>query len=200
VTSLLGFDPFLSGAESVNVLVRLAVSMRAHRRGGSLLVVPAGSDPWHESIVHPIAYAVVPPYAELADLLADDQTAQARPRRWYEALADAVEAVAGLTAIDGATIITDRYELLAFGAKIARRDGFPQVARISVREPVEGGEAAIVEPAELGGTRHLSAAQFVQDQQDAVALVASQDGRFTAFAWSPRDAIVHAYRVETLLL
>lgn len=200
VTSLLGFDPFLSGAESVNVLVRLAVSMRAHRRGGSLLVVPAGSDPWRESIVHPIAYAVVPPYAELADLLADEQTGQTRPRRWYEALADAVEAVAGLTAIDGATIITDRYELLAFGAKIARRDGLPQVARISVREPVEGGEAAIVEPAELGGTRHLSAAQFVQDQQDAVALVASQDGRFTAFAWSPRDAIVHAYRVETLLL
>jgi hypothetical protein len=52
----------------------------------------------------------------------------------------------------------------------------------------------------LGGTRHLSAAQFVQDQQDAIALVASQDGRFTVFAWSPVHGMVHAHRMETLLL
>ena len=31
----------------------------------------------------------------------------------------AVDAIAGLTAVDGATIINDRYDLLAFGAKIA---------------------------------------------------------------------------------
>ena len=55
-------------------------------------------------------------------------------------------------------------------------------------------------PTQLGGTRHLSAAQFVHDQRDAVALVASQDGRFTVFAWSPCEDMVHAHRVETLLL
>jgi DNA integrity scanning protein DisA with diadenylate cyclase activity len=55
-------------------------------------------------------------------------------------------------------------------------------------------------PSELGGTRHLSAAQFVHDQRDAVALVASQDGHFTIFAWSPCEAIVHGHRVESLLL
>ena len=32
----------------------------------------------------------------------------------------AVDAIAGLTAVDGATIINDRYDLLAFGAKITR--------------------------------------------------------------------------------
>jgi hypothetical protein len=58
----------------------------------------------------------------------------------------------------------------------------------------------VVSPAQLGGTRHMSAAQFVQDQQGAVALVASQDGRFTVFAWSPCEDMVHAHRVETLLL
>ena len=51
-----------------------------------------------------------------------------------------------------------------------------------------------------GGTRHLSAAQFVYDQKGAVALVASQDGRFTVFAWSPCEERVHAHRVEALLL
>ncbi len=69
-----------------------------------------------------------------------------------------------------------------------------------VTEPIEGDQAAVVEPPALGGTRHLSAAQFVQDQPDAMALVASQDGRFTVFAWSPCDALVHAHRVESLLL
>ena len=55
-------------------------------------------------------------------------------------------------------------------------------------------------PEELGGTRHLSAAQFIHDQRDAVALVASQDGRFTVFEWSPCEAIVHAHRLDALLL
>jgi hypothetical protein len=71
---------------------------------------------------------------------------------------------------------------------------------VILSEPVEGDEAVVVAPLELGGTRHLSAAQFVQDQRDGVALVASQDGRFTVFAWSPREGMVHAHRVETLLL
>ena len=44
LTSLLGFDSPASWADSVNVLVQLAVSMRAHGRGGLLLVVPAGND------------------------------------------------------------------------------------------------------------------------------------------------------------
>jgi hypothetical protein len=65
---------------------------------------------------------------------------------------------------------------------------------------VEGNTATIVHPTQLGGTRHLSAAQFVHDQHDAVALVASQDGRFTVFAWSPCEGMVHGHRVETLLL
>jgi hypothetical protein len=108
--------------------------------------------------------------------------------------------VAGLTAVDGATVITDRYDLLGFGAKIGQRDGSKQVERVLLTEPVEGAVADILHPAQLGGTRHLSAAQFAQDQPDAVAMVASQDGRFTIFAWSACDDMVHAYRVEALLL
>ena len=54
--------------------------------------------------------------------------------------------------------------------------------------------------AALGGTRHLSAAQFVHDQRDALAMVASQDGRFTVLAWSPCEGRVHAHRVEMLLM
>ena len=45
-----------------------------------------------------------------------------------------------------------------------------------------------------------SAAQCVYDQRDATAMVASQDGRFTIFKWSPCEEIVHAHRVDALLL
>jgi hypothetical protein len=33
-----------------------------------------------------------------------------------------------------------------------------------------------------------------------VALIASQDGRFTVFAWSECENRVHAHRIEALLL
>lgn len=199
LTALLGFGSPAPQSDSVNVLVQLAASMRAHGRGGSLLVVPRGSESWLESIVRPVTYSTSPPYAELADLMRRDEGERSLPM-WREALIDAVEAIAGLTAVDGATVISDQYELLAFGAKIGRREGGAQVERVVLTEPVVGGVASVVPPLQLGGTRHLSAAQFVQDQHDAVALVASQDGRFTVFAWSPCEAMAHAHRVEILLL
>jgi Probable sensor domain DACNV len=199
LTRLLGFGSQTPQIDSVNVLVQLAASMRQHGRGGALLVVPQGSDAWHSSIVHPINYAATPSFSELADLMRRDPNERNQPT-WQEALIDAVDEIAGLTAVDGAAIITDQYELLAFGAKISRSQGSTRVDHVVLTEPVVGTKAQVVQPLELGGTRHLSAAQFVHDQRDALALVASQDGRFTVFAWSPCEEMVHAHRVETLLL
>jgi hypothetical protein len=199
VTSLLGFGAAASPAEQADVLVQLAVSMREHGRGGTLLVVPAGSNTWRESILWPAPYAVEPAFPELRELLARGEAEREDPE-WQEALRRAVDAVAGLTAVDGAAVVNDRSELLAFGAKIVQGRSGSEVERVVVTEPVAGAQPSVVDPAELGGTRHLSAAQFVQDQRDAVALVASQDGRFTVFAWSPCENMVHAHRVETLLL
>jgi hypothetical protein len=200
ITSLLGFVGSANARDdSVSVLVQLAVSMRSHGRGGSLLVVPQGSATWRESIVWPVPYSVAPPYTELAELMR--QNAEERSKRlWQESLIDAVEAIGGMTAVDGATVITDQYELLAFGAKIGRREGGAQVEQVVLTEPVVGDLATVSHLVQIGGTRHLSAAQFALDQRDAVALVASQDGRFTVFAWSPCEGMVHAHRVETLLL
>jgi Probable sensor domain DACNV len=187
------------GDDTVNVLVQLSASMRVHGRGGSLLVVPQGSQIWRESILQPVLYAVGPPYSELAELMRKDRVEKSQPT-WQEQFIDAVDAIAGLTAVDGAALITDQYELLAFGAKIARRDGGSRVEQVVLTEPVVGNTPSVIPPLELGGTRHLSAAQFVYDQRDSLALVASQDGRFTVLAWSPCEEMVHAHRVETLLL
>lgn len=199
VESLLGFGAHSTYNDSVNALVQLAASMRAHGRGGSLLVVPQGSEAWRESIIWPVAYSVSPAFTELAELTRRSEE-EKTTQLWQEAFIDAVDAMAGLTAVDGATVISDQYELLAFGAKIKRRDGAAQVEQIIVTEPIVGGVALFVPPVQYGGTRHLSAAQFIHDQRDCVALVASQDGRFTIFAWSPCEEAVHAHRVETLLM
>jgi hypothetical protein len=162
-------------------------------------VVPSGAGGWLDSIVRPISYAVTPAFSALTGLI--ERASEERDAvAWKDAFRDAVDAVAGLTAVDGATIITERFQLVAFGAKIQRRRGSPTVEQVVVTEPIVGGIAEVVHPTRIGGTRHLSAAQFVHDQHDALALVASQDGHFTVFAWSPCENLVHAHRVEALLL
>ena len=184
---------------SLNVLVQLSASMRAQGHGGSLLVVPTGSDSWRESIAQPILYSINPSFSGLSDLLRQEVEEEDR-RRWESSFRRTVDSIGGLTAVDGATVINDQYDVLAFGAKIRRPERSAPVDKWVITEPIVGNLPIVVQPTEHGGTRHLSAAQFVYDQRDALALVASQDGRFTVFAWSPCEEMVHAHRVESLLM
>ena len=199
--SLLAFTSSAANGtyHSMNILVQLAASMRAHGHGGALLVVPTSSQSWHSSIARPILYSTAPSFSALADLLqlnVEDED----EREWASAVRRSVDTIAGLTAVDGATIINDQYEVLAFGAKIRRAEGSSPVENWVTTEPIVGNQPVVVQPTEQGGTRHLSAAQFVYDQRDSLALVASQDGRFTIFAWSPCEDMVHAHRVDVLLM
>jgi hypothetical protein len=199
IESLRSFTAPATWDDSVNVLVQLGASMRAHGHGGTLLVVPAEADKWRDSIVHPILYSVVPLFSKLAELIRKGPSL-ANETEWQASTRSAVETVAGLTAVDGATMITNQYEVLAFGAKIKRATGSEIVEQMMLTEAIVGDQAVVVPPVQHGGTRHLSAAQFIYDQRDALALVASQDGRFTVFAWSPCEQMVHAHRVDVLLL
>jgi hypothetical protein len=195
--SLLTFYASAGRQESDNILVRIAIAMRAHGRGGSLLVVPRNTSQWLNSIVQPITYSLIPPFPDIGTFLQQkEQGFEASPIT----LQSAVDALAGLTAVDGATVISDHFEPLAFGAKILTRDGIHRVEQILLTEPIEGVADTTIDPAHLGGTRHLSAAQFAHDQRDAIALVASQDGQFTVFAWSSAHSMVHAHRLEALLI
>ena len=196
VSSLFGFDSPASWVASADLLVQLAVSMRGHGRGGALMVVP-DDDAWRTSVVTPVTYDVRPPFRAFDTT--EGATASPQAERPAPS-AHAIAGVAGLTAVDGATIVTRDYALLAFGVKLTRRKGWPAVERLLLTEPIEGQVPTDIHPVQIGGTRHLSAAQFVHDQHDAVALVASQDGRFTVFTWSTSHNCVHAHRVEALLL
>lgn len=198
LTSMLGFTAPSTWNNSMNVLVQLAVAMRAHGRGGSLLVVPSQQDIWRESILH-IGYPVLPSFSGLSELMRSED-GDRKQNWWMGALNLAVDRIAGLTAVDGATIINDQYELIGFGAKTGRAFNRERVSQIIVTEPIIDNVPMVVHPTQTGGTRHLSAAQFVYDQRDSIALVASQDGRFTIFAWSPCEEMVHAHRVDSLLI
>jgi hypothetical protein len=185
--------------DSVNVLIQLAVSMRAHGRGGTLLVVDNENNNWLQSIIKPVQYHVQPSFSGLSKLLQQDRK-ESSQIFWQTALKREVDHLAGLTAIDGATVISSKYELLAFGAKIGRAKGKDNIDELAFSEPISGGDAIVVHPAKVGGTRHLSAAQFVHDQRNATALVASQDGHFTIYTWSAHQNKVQAQRIDTLLL
>ncbi len=171
--------------------------MRAHGRGGLLLAVPPGSEAWRASILAPLGYPVAPAYTSIAGLLAEPDHTR---RAWQEDLLEAIEVLGGFTAVDGATIINRRFELLGFGAKVTRRADGTAAEEILLSEPVVGSSPTRLHPAKNGGTRHLAAAQFVHDQPDALALVASQDGNFTVFSWSAELQLVHAHRIDVLLL
>jgi DNA integrity scanning protein DisA with diadenylate cyclase activity len=199
VSSLIDFAPDSSTNNSINVLLQLAVSMRAHKRGGTLLMVPSNSKEWRESISHPLHYAVKPIFSGLSDLIKQN-TIDNSIENWEVILAKEVDMIGGLTAIDGATIINDEYKLIAFGEKIIQRVGKAIIGTLIETEPIKDNDPTIVSPSKTGGTRHLSAAQFVQDQPNAIALVASQDGRFTVFSWSTKDQLVQAHRIDSLLL
>ncbi|POY37443.1 hypothetical protein C3K47_06685 [Solitalea longa] len=185
--------------DSVNVLIELAASMRAHKRGGLVLVVPEKTIDWRKSIVHPINYPSEPAFKGISELMQEDSSVRIETH-WQESLKRMIEVVGGFTAVDGATILNDKYELLAFGAKVSRSEHSFPVNEVIATEPVIGGTAQMIHPSQIGGTRHLAAAQFVYDQQDALALVASQDGRFTIFTWSNELQMVHAHRIDILLL
>src|SRR3989449_5249532 len=96
--SLLAFTSPATWDDSVNVLVQLAASMRAHGHGGTLLVVPSGSERWRESIVHPILYSVMPSFSRLAHLIRKGAT-RAGENEWEASVRNAVDTVAGLTAV-----------------------------------------------------------------------------------------------------
>lgn len=198
IESLLDMPLPSAPGDSFNILVELATAMRAHNRGGLVLIVPSGSNAWYDSIIKPINYPVSPPFTVISELLREPK--HQRNLLWKQNLRNAIDIIGGFTAVDGATVINRDNDLLAFGAKIARAEISIPVDKMIMTEPITDGKPVYMHPAQNGGTRHLAAAQFVYDQRDAQAMVASVDGHFTLFAWSHQLNMVHAHRIDILLM
>lgn len=93
------------------------------------------------------------------------------------------------TAVDGATVITTDFAVLAVGAKIKESDeeGFAD-RKIWVRQAYQDSQAVEKYVSDTGGTRHQSTAHFVYDNRDknVFAIVASQDGKISIIYWDEK--------------
>ena len=202
LTSLLGFDAPASWVE-LGRTCSCSSRCRCARTAAAACCWSCrpASDAWRDRSCSRLPTPSSPPFTRAGATCWRAGAGDRGPRSGRTRVDRAVDAIAGLTAVDGATVITDRLR----AAGLRREDRAARriaAGRAASRSPSRSKAATPTSchPTQLGGTRHLSAAQFVHDQRDAVALVASQDGRFTVFAWSPCEDMVHAHRVETLLL
>ena len=90
-----------------------------------------------------------------------------------EAISEFAHLVAGLAAVDGAVVMTDRGELLGFGGEISG-ELEPVLSVEKALDPE--GETTAPEGVEAVGTRHRSAYRLAGAVPDALMVVVSQDG------------------------
>jgi len=190
----------------------IAKSMRAHGHGGTLLIVNEESN-WGDSIHQPMVVTGRPYEKVKQDLEHRGMTLESeretnpimaffsdRYQTAREVADRSLDVIGRLTAIDGATLVTDDLNVLAFGIKIKAKNSDEKPGTLRVSEPFEGSVSEDLDVSSLGGTRHQSAAQFVFDQRDAVAVVASQDGRLSIFRWDSAEGKVSVIRPAEFML
>jgi hypothetical protein len=90
-----------------------------------------------------------------------------------------------LCGTDGAVVLTEELEIVAFGAMIRQPAGAEKrVDTICRMSMLSEAECQAIPISQLGGTRRQSAATFVANTSDTLALVASHDGPVTLAGWS----------------
>ena len=191
-------------------LEKVAEAMRSHGHGGTLLLVSQDTG-WQRSISRPYKYDGEPYNRAKLDL---EKIERARPKVEAKKLVlpsgdyrDAVdvaqkslESIGQLTAIDGATVVGYDMAVLAFGVKITPVDSQKKPERVLALEPFEDSQKQEISVSQTYGTRHLSASQFVFDQRESMAIVASQDGQLSVFTWDAAREVVTMLRHAEFVL
>jgi hypothetical protein len=97
-----------------------------------------------------------------------------------EAAVEVSQLLAALADVDGAVVLTDRLELLGFGAEITAT--LPEITRVHRALDLEASRVDVV-PIDGVGTRHRSAYRLCAREHEALAIVVSHDGavQFVAY-------------------
>ena len=99
----------------------------------------------------------------------------------------ALNAISDLTKIDGATVLSENLEVMTFGAKI----GAKEIEKIAITQPFENSEIRNVNKTDWKvGTRHSSAAEFINEQRDCIAIVVSEDKKVSVISWDQSREMV----------
>lgn len=196
----------LAGRISQQMVKRLIATVRAAHHGGTIVMLP-GEDA--ETLdATPDVLRIKYPFRDdgarrrarklILDTLAAVAKAAgpggfAEPAGWdfYEAVGSAElssldegifelsHLCAALADVDGAVVMTKRFELLGFGAEIGP---LPEVRRVRRAMDLEA-QVHEEEDVERVGTRHRSAFRLCQRFPGAVVIVVSQDGNVRFVTW-----------------
>lgn len=99
----------------------------------------------------------------------------------------ALNAISNLTTIDGATVLSENLNVLAFGVKI----GAKEIKEVAITEPFENSEVKKMNKSDWKvGTRHTAAAEFVNEQRDCLAIVVSEDRKVSIISWDEELQLV----------
>lgn len=110
-------------------------------------------------------------------------------RQLDEAVYEYTHFVAGLTAVDGAVILTQRHELIGFGAVILSPSDQVEIARSLDSE----GNSTVLESMDGVGMRHRAVYHLCNELHDAIAMIISQDGDVDVAKW--KDGFVTCWNV-----
>jgi hypothetical protein len=197
-------DPDLTQMLSQHMVRRIISTVRASHHGGMLVLLPSDqhADVTSRLLRSKYSFADGEPrrrfrtlmLAVMANLAATPPAERAGAKVGWgmygassspalialdEAVFELSHLVAALAEVDGAVVLTKRYELLGFGAEIA--GDFPDVQTVQRAIDIEADECES-ETLEGVGTRHRSAYRLCARLHDAMVIVISQDGgvRFVA--------------------
>jgi len=164
-----------------SVLVNVARKMRRLERGGTIIVAQSGED-WRRCVSAMNESRSSGTLRYWLDLQADEVKTSGKKPFLYESYVEiGVDDLAVLTQIDGIVLIRPDLSLIGFGAKLKPGDQ-GEDALIYDSDPLDHGDGQFFRPTEsIGGMRHRSAARFVQDNPDSLAIVKSEDGIVSCF-------------------
>ncbi len=195
------------------LLGELVGRMRRHGRGGTVLLLPDFANlNWEVSIAHPLPYKATLNQPSFTDISGqtirtwnlahqhekDDPVRRAHFVQLSQNLDVELDAVAGMTAVDGALLLDTNLKLIGFGAKITATEHASGPPNILVWELAHKSQEFSIPFEKIGGTRHQSAAKFVARHSLCSAVVASQDGRLSVM-FSRDDNKVTLVRANPLL-
>lgn len=173
-------DPEVIRLVTQSTLRRSLAAIREAHHGGTLLWVSRDDEAWRsflqikypfrddsgrrryrELMLRRMRWLAGPPRQGANELDAID-----------EGIAEMGHLTASLAGVDGAVVLTRRFDLLGFGAEIT---GVPPITTVSSALDIEGADT-VIESMDAVGTRHRAAYRFCAAVPDAVAAVVSQDG------------------------
>ena len=190
-------DPFSFSSAFLGLLR----SMLEQGHGGTILAVQPGSTRWLDCLSS-VRYQPVTPYSSLHETISQREATGQFPFELGKAtttyrlerfLDEEIDAVGVLTAVDGAVVVDFNLNVLGFGAMVKSSATLHATDSCAIIEAsATAGRLGTV--AELGGSRHRSAADFCDAERTAVAFVASQDGKLTMMGWLPHEERLFAMR------